>query len=330
MLDKFMRYVLQEEAGDGKGSGAGGDAAAGGTAAAGGDGADKGAAAASGDKGATGSDQSLLEQIGKGGADGGDGTKGAEKQEDGGNLTPEQRALAAAEKDTRRPKAVPAKYWNTEKGEVNYEAWSKSTGELETRMRTFGLPPKAADEYKIEIPKPLKDVGFDLDPAKSKNFRAMAHSLGLTQKQYEGVMGAYFNEIPALADQVSAFSQDKARADLLAYYKTEEALTENVRNAFRVFSTFADEKDMGLINQIGNIPAVIRVLAKIWPEMREDPGVNPDSILDGESLDTLMRGAPGKEDAPYWNKTDPRHKATVAKVQAHHEAQASARRRKAG
>jgi|GEM_PF-2063267 len=330
MFERLMRlYAFQEEAGDNKG---GGGAGAGG-APAGGESADKGGAAAGGDKAgaaaaSAGGDKTLLEQIGAGGkpAAGGDGAK----PEDGGNLSPEQRALQIAEKDTRRPKDVPAKYWDSEKGEVNYAAWAKSTTELETRMRTYGLPPKTADEYKFDVPKELKEHGVDLDPALTKAFRDEAHTMGLTQKQYEGVMGAYFKHIANLADQVSQFSQEKARTDLLAYYKTEEALTENVRNAFRVFSSFADEKDMGLINQIGNIPAVIRVLAKIWPEMREDPNVNPDSILEGETLGNLMRGGPGKEDSPYWNKADPRHKATVAKVQAYHERQASARRRKAG
>jgi len=335
MLEKFMRYVLQEEAGDGKGGSAAGGGATGGAAAAGGDGAGKGVAAA-GDAGAgdankgAGGEQSLLEQIGKGGAAGDDGKGGGKAVDDGGNLTPEQRALQIAEKDTRRPKEVPAKYWDAEKGEVNYAAWAKSTTELETRMRTYGLPPKTADEYKFDVPKELKEHGVDLDPALTKTFRDEAYTMGLTQKQYEGVMGAYFKHIANLANQVSQFSQEKARTELLGYYKTEEAMTENVRNAFRVFSSFADEKDMEGINQIGNIPAVIRVLAKIWPEMREDPNVNPDTILEGESLENLMRGGPGKDDSPYWNKTDPRHKVTVAKVQAHHERQASARRRKAG
>lgn len=330
MFERLMRlYAFQEEAGDGKG---GGGAAAGAGAAAGGGSTAKGGAATDGDKGAgaaasSGGDKTLLEQIGTGGKPaGGEGSK----PEDGGNLTPEQRALQIAEKDTRRPKDVPAKYWDAEKGEVRYDAWAKSTNELETRMRTYGLPPKTADEYKFDVPKELKAYGVDLDPVLANAFRGEAHALGLTQKQYEGVMNAYFNHIANLADQTQGLSMEKARAELLGYYKTEEALTENVRNAFRVFQAFADEKDMALINQIGNIPAVIRVLAKIWPEMREDPNVNPDTILEGETLENLMRGAPGKDDSPYWNKNDPRHKATVAKVEAYHQRQSAARRRKAG
>lgn len=224
---------------------------------------------------------------------------------------------------------MPAKFWNAESGEVNFEAWAKSTITLETRMKDLGLPPETADGYKFEVPKELKEAGFDLDPKMAKSFRDQALAMGLTQKQYEGVMGQYLTHMQGIANQASTFSADNARTELLAYYKTEQALNENVKHAFRAFSAFADEKDMELIDTIGNIPAVIRVMAKVGKEMAEDPGVSPDALLDSESLDQLMRGGPGKEDSPYWNAEDPRHKATVAKVMRHHEAQANAARRKA-
>ena len=224
---------------------------------------------------------------------------------------------------------MPSKYWDAEKGVVNYDAWAKSTTELETRMRTHGLPPKTAEEYKFELPKELKDAGVDLDPVMAKGFRDTAMQMGLTQKQYEGVMSVYFGNVAGLADQVSQFSATKARTELLAFYKTEEAMTKNVKAAFSAFSAYADERDMAMINRIGNIPAIIRVLAKVGAEMAEDPGVSAESILDADSLETLMRGAPGKDDSPYWNKSDARHTATVAKVMRHHEAAAASRQRKA-
>lgn len=236
--------------------------------------------------------------------------------------------MQAAEKDTRRPKGVPAKYWDAEKGEVRYEAWGQSTTSLEARMRDVGLPPKDASEYKFDVPEQLKAAGVDLDPAMSKAFREQAHALGLTQKQYEGVMGAYLQSMGDLANQSATLSRTKAEQELTAFYKTPEALNENVRLAFKAFSAYADENDMALIDQIGNIPAVIRVLAKVGRELHEDPGVSPDAILAEESLQELMRGGPGKEDSPYWNPGDPRHKTVVSKVTRHHEAQSASRQRR--
>lgn len=316
LIRKLMRVFAPE----------GGEGAAGAGAGSGND----GAAAAAGDKGAAPGDDkggSLLADIGKdapGGAAGGGDAPAVDAP-----LTDEQKALQAAEKDTRRPAHVPSKFWDHAKGEVKFEAWSKSTTELETRMRTVGLPPKDAAEYKVEVPEALKQIGYDLDPALSKGFRDRALAMGLTQKQFEGVMQDYFTTIPQLADQVAQFSRDKAKTDLLAYYKTEDALKENVRAAYQAFMAYADTEDQKLIDQIGNIPAVVRILAKVQRDMREDPGVGPDAVLDGDSLEQLMRGGPDKEDSPYWNASDPRHKATVEKVRRHHEAQAKARQRKA-
>ena len=206
---------------------------------------------------------------------------------------------------------------------------AKSVSSLEKRMRDVGLPPESAEGYKFELPKELKDAGVELDPKLSTGFRSKALELGLTQKQYEGVMGAYMENLAGIADQTSQLSFERAQSDLLAYYKTEDALNQAVGRAFKTFEAFADEKDAEMIDTIGNIPAVIRILDKVGKEMAEDPGVHPDAILDGESLDQLMRGAPGKEDSPYWNAEDPRHKSVKAKVQAHHEARAAANRRKA-
>jgi len=337
-------YRLQDEAGDGTGGGGAGDAAAQAAAKAAADAtaqaaidkaatdkgaADKVAADAAAAAAAQAKGKSLLEDIGKGGDGKGEDEAAKAAAAAAAAQTPEAKALAASEKDTRRPKEVPAKYWDAAKGEVNYGSWAKSTTELETRMRTFGLPPKAAEEYKFTMPEELKAAGVDLDPAMDKAFRAEALDMGLTQKQYERVVGNYFKHVATLADQTSQFSHASARADLLGYYKTEEKLKESVRGAYQVFSAFADERDMAMIDKLGNIPAVIRVLAKIAPEIAEDPGVNAQAILTEESLAQMMRGGPGKEDSPYWNPSDPRHASTLAKVMAHHEATAAATRRKA-
>lgn len=313
------------------GGGEGGDKGAGQGGAAGAGGEGQGAAGA-GDKGG---DKSFLASMGKGdGAAGGEGGEGKGAAGEGGEgkppLTDEQKALQAAEKDTRRPQHVPAKFWDATKGEVKFEAWAKSTGELETRMRTVGLPPKEASEYKFEMPAPLKAAGVDLDPDQSKAFREQAHGLGLTQKQYEGVMGLYFQHVQGLADQVSQFSATRCEKELLEHYKDPAALKASVRRAYVAATAYLPDTEVDkFMATAGNIPAVIRILDAVGKEMGEDPGVQPDAILSEESLQELMRGGPGKEDSPYWNASDPRHKTVVAKVARHHEAAAKARQRKA-
>jgi hypothetical protein len=143
-------------------------------------------------------------------------------------------------------------------------------------------------------------------------------------------MASYFTNMAGVADQASQFSEETARASLMEHYKSDEAMTQAVGRAFRTAQAFLPDASFErLMATAGNIPEVITLLDAVGKEMAEDPGVHPDAILDGESLDHLMRGGPGADDSPYWNADDPRHKAVKAKVTKHHEAKASATRRKA-
>lgn len=236
--------------------------------------------------------------------------------------TGEQAALKASETDTRRPAHVPAKFWDATKGEINHEAWAKSYTGLEQRMKDTGLPPKEADEYKFDPPAGL--AAFDLDPDQAAAFRKEAHDMGLTQKQYQTVMEKYAAMIPGIAEQAVNYGRSKAEAALKDYYGTPEKTSENVRLAFKAFNAYADEADAKEINRIGNMPAVIKILAKVGREMQEDPGVGGDSILAAESLDELMA-----KDSPYWDPKHPKHASVKAKVAAHHEAAAKQKQRKA-
>ena len=315
-------WVIRAEAGDADGTGQNAGGGGGGSADAAGAGADAGGAAAK--------SPSLLEALGKGGAadagaTGDAGSAGAAGAGDGKALTPEQIALQASEKDTRRPAQVPAKYWDAEKGEVRYEAWAKSTQQLEQRMRDVGLPPKSADEYKYDVPAELKEAGVDLDPAMAKSFREEAHAAGLTQKQYEFVMSKYFGSLSTLADQTKQFSADKARADLMSYYKTEADFNKNVRLAYQAFSAYAGPHDAELIDTIGNIPSVVRILAKVGAELKEDPGVFIDGNGTGEnSLEYITR-----KDGPYYDGSHPKHAHYVQRAQELRDAAINARNRRA-
>lgn len=301
-----------------------------------GEGGSAGGAESQGAAGAAGQgagEQSLFAQIGAGDQGGqsaaGQGDTGAAAG--AGAETPEQIALNASEKDTRRPPHVPAKFWNAEKGEINAEAWGNSTKALESRMKDIGLPPKSADEYKFDPPAAFKDAGLDLDPAMAKQMRDDALAQGLTQKQYEWIMGKYYSELEGMVNMSAKVGGERLKADLMTHYKTPEAMQQNVSLALSVVKAFGDEAELAAaMGPQGNTPAwVYRVLAKVGKELKEDPGAQNDGILAQDDIGELMRGKPGDEDAPYWNPQHPQHKSVVAKVQRHHEAQSNARKRKA-
>lgn len=303
LLRKMLGRIPMDQAGADGGAGTGGGAPA--------------------DGGGGAADPSLMEAIANGeGGEGADGDAGT-GDETGDSSTPEQRALQASEKDIRRPKAVPSKFWNAEKGEVNFDAWSKSTAEIESRMKDIGLPPKTADEYKFDAPKAFKEMGIDADPAMTKSFRDAAHEAGLTQKQYEFVMGKYYDNIGNLVEAAEGFGREGAKKSLMDFYKTDEAMTGAVKAAYDTFMAYADEDEAKQINRIGNNPYFIRILAKINREMIEDPQVDSGAIVSSESIEELMA-----KDSPYWDASHPQHKAVKAKVTAFHERQARGAQRK--
>lgn len=270
-----------------------------------------------------GKETSLLDDLaGDGGGD--DNAAGESgKAGDDAALTPEQRAAKAAEKDTRRPKHIPGKFWNAEKGEINDEAWAKSYGELEGRIRDVGLPPKSAEEYKFDPPEALKQMGVEIDPDRSKAFRDEAFKAGLTQKQFEFVMGRYYGSLEELVSHGERYDKAKTMQALTDHYKTPDAIKANVQAAYSVFQAYADEDEMKHMYRVVNDPIAVRVLAKIHKEMQEDGGLPTDAILPGEDIDTLMA-----KGGPYWDASHPQHQRVKAKVAAHYEAQAKAGARK--
>lgn len=307
LLRKLMGRVFMDQSGADGGAGGGGGTQDGGQA-------DAAAAAAGDDK----DGGSLLTEFPAAGDDDQDAKPQGDEL-----MTPEQRAMKAAEKDVRRPKFVPAKFWNAEKGEVNFEAWSKSTTEIETRMKDIGLPPKVADEYRVETPAALKDLGVDLEPDRVKAFKDEAFSAGLTQKQFDFVMGKYFSSLDELVSHGERYDRARTTKALMDHYKTQDVIQENVKSAYNVFSAYADEEEMKHLYRVCNDPIAIRVLAKINKELQEDPGVKPDQILTGESIDELMA-----KGSPYWDKSHPQHASIKAKVDRHFAAQANAAARK--
>jgi hypothetical protein len=198
-------------------------------------------------------------------------------------------------------------------------------------MKDIGLPPKSADEYKFDPPAAFKDAGLDLDPAMSKQMREDALAQGLTQKQYEWIMGKYYSELEGMVNMSAKVGGERLKADLMTHYKTPEVMQQNVGLALSVVKAYGDESELAAaMGPQGNTPAwVYRVLAKVGKELKEDPGAQNDGILAQDDIGELMRGKPGDEDAPYWNPQHPQHKSVMAKVQRHHEAQSNARKRKA-
>lgn len=211
---------------------------------------------------------------------------------------PADQAPATSWQDT-----VPEKFKSN--GEVNFEALTKSYLHLEQRLGSGDAPPASPDKYEMKLPEGLQAEQFE-------GVRKSAHELGLSQKQLDGVMAQYFETIPQFIEQVSP-NPAKAEAALREVWQDSKEFNTNMGLANRAFKAYAGN-DIS-IDDIGNNPAAIKLLAKIGATLGEDNPVNSAAILTGEKVTELMSSE------AYSNPRHPQHKNVHAQVRAHYENQ---------
>ena len=126
--------------------------------------------------------------------------------------------------------------------------------------------PQEATAYKAEVPE-----GIQLEEEGIVDFQKTAHSLGLTQKQYEGVMGKYIETIAAMDEQEG---QRVEHDTSLLKEKWGSEYNNRVAGARAVLEHYAhDEKYAGAVKELielaPNNPVLVSVLADLAPTYQE-------------------------------------------------------------
>jgi hypothetical protein len=230
-------------------------------------------------------------------------------------------AAPAAPSADGRPEGVPEKFWDAEKKAIRTDDVLKSYTALEQRMRDGGAPPKDVTGYTFEPPEDLKDI--ELDAERTQEFKQFCHGLGLTTKQYQGVMERYVGTIGDIAEQAMQYQRTECEAQLKAVWKNDADIRKNVGLALKAFNALADEDIKAELPRLGNNPALLRILAKVGAEMQEDTATVAQHVQQPEDLSALMKNP------AYWNEQHPDHERIKAKVRAHFEAEAKLKGRQA-
>lgn len=296
------RYVFMAEAGDGTQGGAGGGGTGAGAAG-------SGAAAGSG-------------QNGTDGAASGAGSAS-------GSVLASAQAAAAGGQGAAGGAASGANDWIPEKyrvakdgGEVDVEASARKVaeayGHLEKRLGSGDIPPKTADEYTVTVPDQYKDQFKPEGDALFNEFKKDAHGAGLTQKQFDFVMGKYFDVAPQLVGAGAQLNVQDATAELRKLWPSEQQFGEGANRADRAVRAYANPgaadqtgSYVRLEKKFGNDPDFIALMSNIGKETREDlPPAG--SILPEADVESLQKSE------SYWNANHKDHVATKAKVDAHY------------
>lgn len=197
--------------------------------------------------------------------------------------------------------------------EASARKMAESYGQLEARFGSGDTPPKDAGEYTITVPEALKEHWQEDDRVAA--FRADALAAGLTQKQFDLVMGRYFAVAPELVGGAIANTVEATKGALTKAWGEGPEYEKNFTAAFQAFEQFADPADRGKFDSIMTDPALAyRILAKIGPELREGGGVPAAAEGVGQQDVTTMLLSEANT-----NPRHPDHAATRAKINAFYE-----------
>lgn len=202
---------------------------------------------------------------------------------------------------------------NTVNLEMSAEKMANSYKSLASRLGTGDVPPKSADEYNIKIEsETLNFDDFKKDP-ENQGFLSKALECGMTSKQVEFVLNEYARVMPAAFDRFKGLTQEQAQSELTETWKSEAEFKSNIKDAFSAFNKYASPEDKGKIDEIGNNPIIIRLLANMGKNLREDAPPAKNTGLEPDDVQKIM-----KTDA-YRDPKHPDHKEAHKKVREYYQ-----------
>lgn len=178
--------------------------------------------------------------------------------------------------------------------------------------------PEKPDGYKIAAPG--DETGIPWDAKAAEGFKTVAHQLGLTQSQVDGLM--QFEVQRAMNGQV-----DNVQAQAKCIETLEQdwgaASKQLLGIARRTAQTYFDADTMQAIEStgLGNNPLFVKALAKMGKSLIEEGLVIGDREgMDSDggpgSIQTELDRLMGDANSAYWNRSDPNHDAAVTRAES--------------
>ena len=181
--------------------------------------------------------------------------------------------------------------------------------------------PETADKYEVAVPETHTEyIGED----QINQFKNVAHNIGLNNEQVKQLIDFQVKNIDA---QAQRYQTDIA----VQKQHTEESLKKewgheydmNVRNARRALQVYGDPEITELMNgEAGNIPAVVKMFARLGKDVTEDMAQNTqNNNLATSPLDAQQEITDIMDDGehPYHNGKHREHLQAVEHMRQLHE-----------
>ena len=189
------------------------------------------------------------------------------------------------------------------------EAWDEAYAKLGR--------PESADKYALDV----KSEVVNLDEGAIKSFTENAHQLGLNNKQAQGILEFYKNNMEGSAQQAkidTETAQSQAEQQLRQEWGRDFDGKVKQAGALAKANINPEVLDMTLSNgtRLGDHPEIIKGFAKIANMMSEDKIVSTESenVNTVADIETEISAITNDTDGPYWNKQHPDHDKVVQQV----------------
>jgi len=177
--------------------------------------------------------------------------------------------------------------------------------------------PESADKYTLNA----KSEVVPIDEQAIKQFAENAHQLGLNNKQAQGILEFYKNNMEGMAHQAKV-DTETAQAQSTQQLRQEwgREFDTNIKKAGALAKANMNPEilDMQLKDgmRLGDHPEIIKGFAKIAGMMSEDKIVSTESenVSSNTDVETEISDIMNNKDGPYWNKSHPDHDKMVQQV----------------
>ena len=177
--------------------------------------------------------------------------------------------------------------------------------------------PESADKYILNA----KSEVVPIDEGAIKQFAENAHQLGLNNKQAQGILEFYKNNMEGLVKQEKITietSQVQAEQELRQEWGRDFEANIKRAGALAKANLNPEILDIPLKNgiRLGDHPEIIKGFAKIANMLSEDKILSTESenLNSNTDLETQIAEIVNNRQGPYWNKTHPDHDKSVQQV----------------
>jgi hypothetical protein len=189
------------------------------------------------------------------------------------------------------------------------EAWDEAYAKLGR--------PESAEKYALDV----KSDVVPFDDTAIKSFAEQSHKLGLNNKQAQGILEFYKNNMEGSAQQAkidTETAQSQSEQELRQEWGRDFEGKVKQAGALAKANINPEVLDMTLSNgiRLGDHPEIIKGFAKIAGMMSEDEIVSTESenVNSVADIESEISAITNDTDGPYWNKQHPDHDKMVQQV----------------